>query len=324
MEESPSWLAPTWQADAQRWIADCGLTAHGTPDQVRLRPWSAMFRLTTGDGPVWFKANNPHSSYEPALLEALAHWAPGLTLTPIAVNAARGWSLTPDAGSTLREVQAGVTDLSHWTRILPRYAAMQREITAFVDDLLRLGVPDNRPAAMPGQLHRLLHDPAVRGDLDPGLGDGDLTRLRDLEAEYARWCAELDATGIEPSIQHDDLHDANVFISAGAYSIFDWGDASVAHPFGTMLVTMRSIAYRLDQPSTPDLTHLRDAYLEPWTDAYSHAELAAMVQLASRVGIVGRALSWQRALVDVPLVQRGEFADGPGGWLTELLEAGES
>ena len=53
----------------------------------------------------------------------------------------------------------------------------------------------------------------------------------------------------------------------GPMRVFDWGDAVVGHPFGTLLVTLRVVAHWTGLPNgAPELLRLRDAYLEPWTD----------------------------------------------------------
>ena len=39
-----------------------------------------------------------------------------------------------------------------------------------------------------------------------------------------------------------------------------------------------------------------------------------------RVAIVGRALSWQRALTGIPPDDLGEWSGNVGGWLLELFE----
>ena len=82
---------------------------------------------------------------------------------------------------------------------------------------------------------------------------------------------------LRASLQHDDLHDANIFVpydGVGPYRVFDWGDASVAHPFTTLLVTLRVVAYRLELAGgAPELLRLRDAYLEPWTGEHDRATL---------------------------------------------------
>ena len=74
-----------------------------------------------------------------------------------------------------------------------------------------------------------------------GLTHEELTRVRDLVPLLADANAELSSAGIGATIQHDDLHDGNVVISEAGYRIVDWGDAGVAHPFGTLLVTLNSV-----------------------------------------------------------------------------------
>jgi hypothetical protein len=51
---------------------------------------------------------------------------------------------------------------------------------------------------------------------------------------------ELAGFGIAATIQHDDLHGGNVFSGPAGIRFFDWGDAVVAHPFGSMLATLHS------------------------------------------------------------------------------------
>lgn len=170
-----------------------------------------------------------------------------------------------------------------------------------------------RAVRLPDTLAALCDDP------DAKLSSDDRSRLRALLPTYADWCAELESMGIDSSLQHDDLHDGNVFVGAGGDRIFDWGDSSVAHPFGTLLVTFRSVANRGlgdETASTRALDRLRDAYLEPWTAEHSSGELTRAVALAMRVAIVGRSLSWKRALGGIPMDDRGEWADAVG-WLAD-------
>jgi hypothetical protein len=113
--------------------------------------------------------------------------------------------------------------------------------------------------------------------------------------------------------------------------IVDWGDASVGHPFGTMLATLNSIAFHAgvlgDRPSTssgrswdPRLLRILDAYLEPFAGHANREELLRWVALARSTGYVTRALAWESALQDAPatVVAGEEFP--VRGWLLELLE----
>jgi hypothetical protein len=62
-----------------------------------------------------------------------------------------------------------------------------------------------------------------------------------------------------------------------------------------------------------------DAYLEVFGDLASHGELVEELELACRVGKVGRALSWDRALRLQGEEEAGELADAPLRALESLL-----
>jgi len=98
---------------------------------------------------------------------------------------------------------------------------------------------------------------------------------------------------VPDTIQHDDLHDGQVFVKDGRYRILDWGDACVSHPFLSMSVVERSVAYTLGlKPGSRELVRLRDIYLEPFTAFASAAKLRAIYPIAIRLGWISRALSW--------------------------------
>ena len=262
------------------------------------------------EGPVWFKASGPGTAYEPRLLRELASWRPPMLLSPLAVEPDRGWMLLPDGGTRLRDRLHGRAGVEDWLRILPAYAALQRRLAPKAAALIDLGVPDLRPAAMPGLFTRLVESPGV------GLGDGTGAACAGCCPTSPSGVRRSSTSGIAPSLQHDDLHDGNVFVGASRAPeglaagdrIFDWGDAVVAHPFGTLLATLRSIASRDASLGRAELLRLRDAYLEPWTAEQPRAALNETVQIALRVGAVGRAFAWERALSGVPPAILGEDA----------------
>lgn len=118
--------------------------------------------------------------------------------------------------------------------------------------------------------------------------------LRDVGPDVAVW---------EPVLsEHAELHRR------------DWGDAAVSHPFGVLLVTLRSVA---DLGATA-VARLRDAYLEPWTDLAPLAELRELAGAARRVQPVLRALAWERALRGADDAERAPWGDPVAGWLGVL------
>jgi aminoglycoside phosphotransferase (APT) family kinase protein len=123
------------------------------------------------------------------------------------------------------------------------------------------------------------------------------------------------------TIQHDDLHSGNVFVHNGRYLFFDWGDACVAHPFLTLHVTMRVLAYELGlEEGARELDRFRDAYLEPWTAFRPLHELVLAVPAADLLGAVGRALNWQLVADATPLADRGEYDEAVADRLRLLAE----
>jgi hypothetical protein len=312
------WTDEAWRAQALSWAADRlaerGLTVTGAAEQPHVMAWATALRIPTTGGPYWLKANGPGTAYEAVLVGELARWVPDDIVLPVAVDAGRGWLLSPDAGPTVRSQRPeDAHEPAMWAQALREFAELQRTVAPHASELLAAGVPDQRPDVMPGKFGALL---AARDEVRPGLDEDTLARLDALRPEYAAWCAELDGFGIPASIQHDDLHDANLLAGTGRYRFFDWGDACVSHPFGVLLVSLRVAGYR----GVTDLAPVRDAYLEPWTADYARADLVRAAQLAVRVAKVGRALSYQRALCSIAPADRGEDGRSIGGWLGELLE----
>lgn len=277
-------------SEYQSWV-DGIVERTGDFEVVRERPWSLVAKVPTAQGAYWFKENRAGTVYEAALIQALARWAPGRVLDPLAVDAARGWSLLPDGGPTLRCLE-GVD----WAPFLAGYAALQRDLAPHAAEMVALGVPDLRS----------LDESLAALTIPPSIVDY-LPKLRDLAAELAH-------SPVPASIQHDDLHDANIFSSG---KIFDWGDASLAHPFGTLLVTLR-VARHYGRETEP----LRDAYLEPWTGLAPRAQLLREARIAEQLAKVGRALSWQRALIGATPEEIAEWEDPVAAWLEELLDQG--
>jgi hypothetical protein len=190
---------------------------------------------------------------------------------------------------------------------MPLYAELQIAAAPHADELVAAGLPDYRAPSIPGLVDWLSARLGVEAPPGP---------LVDALA------AELAATGIPESAQHDDLHDGNVFVRAGGgYAVFDWGDACASHPFASLVVGLRGIAHRFELAERdPDLERVRDAYLEPWTGHADRAALMRAVELADTAGRLFRALSWLRALGDEGLVV-GESAESARWWFEQFSEA---
>lgn len=178
------------------------------------------------------------------------------------------------------------------------------------------------PVAIDVRADLLDDDQLLRVGRPGGLTPEQRQRLSADAERYASLCAELAAIDIPASVNHDDLHDNNVFVpaeSAGHYRVFDWGDASVTHPFAVLLIALPVVEnlHHLP-PGDAALLRLRDAYLEPWAAEFDRADLVEAVRLALRVGGLSRALSYRSALVEGTTADHDEFGDGLPQWLLEV------
>jgi hypothetical protein len=314
---------------------DLGLVVISPAERAHSRPWSCADVYDVRDdgvtaGRVWFKANGIGTRHEPALLSALASLVPELVPEVLAVDPVRAWSLTRDAGPTWRSAIQVSDHWPLWENLLPRYAAAQLSLARHRTELLATGMPERSPATLPGQVAALVAELAVLGEDSGGLSAADSEALTARLPAYSQWCRELDGGSIPSTVQHDDLHSNNICraepadgrvtgLPAGS-RIIDWGDASFGHPFGTMLSTLRSIAHHGGCDIDDRRVHrVRDAYLEPFATFARRSELIALVDVARRVGVVTRALSWRAALVESPTHVRREYDFPVRGWLQELL-----
>ncbi|HLE27727.1 MAG TPA: phosphotransferase [Anaerolineales bacterium] len=323
----PPWTQPGWLEQASAWIhAELerqGIRVSGPIVQSHVRPWSTVLRAPTTEGDIYFKAAMPALAHEPGLTQALARWRPDCLPEVLAADPERGWMLMADFGATLRSHIQSAQDLWHWHRVLPRYAEMQIEMAGRLPELLALGALDRRLTTLPEQYERMLTDVEVlRIDLPQGLTAEEHRRLREHAPTFAATCAQLASYRLPETLHHDDFHDGNVFVRQGRYIFSDWAESCAAHPFFTLLVTLRSITYRLKlEEGSREVTQLRDLYLEPWTRYESRANLLMAFELGQRVAMVCRALTWRRVVAALDAPFRIEHADAVPGWLQDFLSA---
>ncbi|HEY8238024.1 MAG TPA: hypothetical protein VIF63_01200, partial [Candidatus Limnocylindrales bacterium] len=245
-----------------------------------MRPWAAVVQVPTADGLAWFKACQPQQAFEPRLTAALfARW-PDRVVRVLGHDAERAWLLTADAGRSIGSL-GNAPEL--WERVLPRYAELQRGERDHVGDHLAHDVLDLRVTALPARYATML-------SRDLPLDPEEVEALRRFEPRFAELCAEVAAESPGDTIQHDDLHVNGVFMLGDELRVMDWGDASIGHPFASLVVTFRFLELINGlAPGDPWFARLRDAYLEPWGQ-----DLVGAFDRAMRVGRFAHAIAWLR------------------------------
>lgn len=275
------WEDPEWRASAVSWIderlATAGRPRTGDIDQMHVRPWSTVIRVPTAEGDVFFKANIPELRHEAVVALHLARRVPDRVPPLIADDTDRGWMLMADGGRRLREVIADEGDLSRWDDILEGAADIARAMERDVDALLEAGVPDLRLASLPDRYAELVADDDIE------------QRFRDAVPRVREMAEELATYGVTETLQHDDLHDGQVFVHGDRQLILDWGDCVVSHPFFTLSVTLEGVvAWGLDDvENAVDIGPLIDRYLRRY--APDRPELRQAIPVALRLGWVCRA-----------------------------------
>ncbi|BDZ46748.1 phosphotransferase [Naasia aerilata] len=296
------WATPEWRQAALAWaeaaLSAAGIHRTGEATQPRIRAWATVLRIPTTAGIVWMKAAAHETAAEVPLYGLLTRVAPAQVLHPLAADPERGWILLPDGGGSLADELDGIDLPTVLERILPEYGALQVALAPHADEMLALGVADMRPHRMPERFDE------AAGAVREGLETADRPRYERALAfrgAYARWAERLAASAVPASLDHNDLHAANMLVphadEAVATRFYDWGDAVVAHPFASMLHGLGWVAFRLGTTDDDPLLHrLRDAYLGPFEPFAPHARLIEDFELACRVAKVGRCLTWARAI----------------------------
>ena len=318
-----TWRDPGWREPALAWaddrLAERGIPVTGEPEQVHVRAWSTAIRIPVDGGAAWLKSVGTGSAQEPVVAEVLGALVPDRVLVPLAVDRPRRLVLLPDGGTTMRG--SGLSRrVEAWESMLGDYAELQIAAATAADDLVAGGVPDHRPARLPELVTALLaDDEAVLAGRPDGMDPAVRNRLVDGLGGYAQLCRALEAGPVPAAtVQHDDLHDANVFVSGRRHRFFDWGDASVSHPFLSLLVALRMASRALEVPGDdPVLRRLRNAYLAPWGAFAEAAVVRHLCDLALRVTPLQRALTWHRILLGVHPAERAEWQDAVPGWAAE-------
>ena len=254
----------------------------GPPTRVvRRTPWASVVVWEHPESRVWGKTMCPGFSSECRILPLLAQRRPDMVLAPRRVDPDRGLLLLPDGGPT---IDTGL-DTAAWTNFIVGYAGLQQDLVGYEQRLLEAGCVDLRPAAA---VQRLVQH----------MDNGDVDHRQHLVDWLGAVAAEL-SDDVPSTIQHDDLQPSNVLLDG---RILDWGDASLAHPFASLLTALMPGNPR--RPGNPaERRAMRDAYLASWA---THLELdiakpatstwlRRQADLAMLIAPIGRIDTWLRA-----------------------------
>jgi hypothetical protein len=291
-----AWEEPGWFASATAWIDD-RVERTGEVKLVHARAWSAIVRVPTSEGTLWFKEDPPADAFEPALTELLVRRRPGSLPELVAWEGRR--MLTRDVGPRLRDLAEAGEQRPAWEEILPLYAELQVDFIEVAEKALALGTPDDRPELLADRYEELGGDrlDAIRGAVERLSGSLPLT------------------------VAHMEAHDGNIFVRGGRPVLIDWAEAVVTHPFVGPLQTLRGATEGGGYaPASADVERLRDLYLEPFTQFEPMDELRDLFDNGYLLHGVSRADLWRRTLEPLAPEARTEYGEPVAAWLEIIGE----
>jgi Ser/Thr protein kinase RdoA (MazF antagonist) len=275
-----------------------------------------VWRVETTDG-VWFaKQNCPGQQIEVSLMGLLSRLVPD-RVVPVTA-AGDGFLITPDQGQVFHETAGG--DLENWVRLTREAALLQRELVPHLAELLGIGMTRLSSEEAVDYLAARIEQYAALGTDDPRVLAPDVAgRLRTHLPVVRRWAEEVAALGLPLTLNHNDLHENNVFDVDGRLRFFDFGDALVTEPLGVLLIPLNILGEKLEAGADdPRLWRVADAALEVWSDLVPIDQLRAALPAALSLGRLGRVESWVRCLPSLPDDELAEWGPVAAAWLGTL------
>ncbi len=151
--ERAPWERAGWFALAAEWIeqelARLGWQRTGPYVQLHARGWSAVLRLPTTGGNVYFKAVTQPFAFEPPLTALLAGLLPAESPRVLAVDCARRWLLMADAGEPIRDRIRETRNPQPYHDMLVAFARFQLALLPHTPRLESSAIPDRRLEALP-------------------------------------------------------------------------------------------------------------------------------------------------------------------------------
>jgi hypothetical protein len=296
-----AWTVPGWRARAAAWIADTVQAARLgrvlALEQLREWEFSCVLRVRTDQEDLYFKALPRSYAREPRLAQLLADRQSGFVPGVVATSQPERWLLTRAChGHSLEEG----APLRAWERAAAAYAELQVASTALAQALAALGCPLRGPLELRALVGPLLADEMAMlvGQPEHGLTTEEFSRLRMLRPSLEAACDELADCGLPLALEHGDLWSSNVYVGDNAVQFIDWTDASISHPFFSLMPFLLSAQWDLDPAAVPVVeARIVDQYLERWLPFAPRERLRRALAIARPLAALHIAVTYWR---DIP------------------------
>ncbi len=311
-----------WLTKTREWVharlGDLGIRSTASPVVVKAWSRSCVLVFATDAGEVYFKAVPFYFAHEPKLLRYLADRLPASVPEVLAMDVERRWFLVRGcAGEPLSLCRC--PDL--WEAAIHTYAQLQLALSGNPEEVVALGCPHRPVEKLVEDANPLLSDSGAMMKGRYGLCFEEIAQLRSRDSQLESICRRLASYHIPSTLEHGDLHAANIFVSPAGCRFIDWSDSSISHPFFSLFAFLE---HRKASPWLPDDPTLRArlcrAYLKPWVTTYgSWSRLVVAFRLSQLLAPLHTAITYYR-LEQLNINDRTPFKKSVPYYLRLLLQ----
>ncbi len=280
----PEWFQAGWYDEVEAWIdeqlAAAGRRRTGVMRVSRVWSISAVLRVPTDAGDVWFKASCDLFRSEAALHRVVARHFPDDVPVLIATDDDRGWLLMEamqGAGESDRVPGADAA-------LAERWGVVQLASLDVLDELREAGAPVRGADVTVAGFRRAATESPELASLTPE----QRTALGEVTDEVERMVREFWDCGVPDTLNHGDLHLGNVAFDGSVLRVFDLTDSCVSHP----LLDGYHLAHFDER--RPSESTLFAAFVKPWREAFPDARIDRAAELAPVANLAFQADTFHR------------------------------
>lgn len=286
----------------------------GEFENIQETAWSSVSRILTSSGYIYLKQVPPLLALEPTIIRILHDKLQANIPVIIDVNKKLNIFLMKDSGKAFYHFNKGENRISLISNAISSYKYIQNKSIPFVNDLIKLGVPDWRIKNLPELYKKLIDQEEVL--LEDGFSENEINKLSLNLDKCTSLCKELDEFQIPETLDHCDLHGGNILIDEHScvITIIDWGETVITHPFFSLSFFLRGLVkyYSFQESELWDVLFANEVIT-------NKKDLLTLVELAKKLEPIYSALAFHRLLLSS---NKEKFMQSPNcrGRITKYLE----
>ena len=266
---------------------------------------SVVLSADSATGTTYLKCSGDRFLTEPRVTRALAEHSPTLLPQVLAIEAGRGWMLMRD----MKGKPLGEQPQTMWGQGLDALQQLQQQWLGRTQELLELGAEDRPLTTLTPWVDSTIDD----ADLMSRLTSEERHTWGTLLPTMVDACLRLDRLGPGPTLVHGDFHPWNAVVTDEGICVFDWTDASVAHPYLDLVTYVgRSEDLEVRQ-------ELMRRYLTKWDSQLHEPALTELTGLSLVVGALHQVHTYSQLIPTLMPEDVGHLRDGDIEWIRRAM-----